>query len=341
MQNLENRTYNSDLINLKYANCNREFNNENDEINSKINVYRSQIMGMKSKFDAFIYNNIDNSIENNINNNTDNPHISYKEVFDPKNEFHTLQQLESDRKVLVMRNIELEKEINKLKKLADKSISKSNDDTNNNSSILKANSSYMLKKNRTNNKTKLIKNTKIKLPNKRSTSVNKTRNANAHSRKSSINTSSIITNNSKVANTSNINSKSSVNYLRLDYRQRDKKIKYLKENIENLYKDLPLNIKDRIREIKCWRERCHEIAKEHYFLLNGLRDKLNEDKKFYKNILIKSKSNLQSRVKEIMEKYNKILSENEKKIDLLKRENERLLTKESKIKEVFMFNFNN
>ena len=121
----------------------------------------------------------------------------------------------------------------------------------------------------------------------------------------------------------------------------DKKINELKEKINmnyslnNLFK-----YQDKIKEVKIWRETFYEEFFKYKNLLKDLKNNLNKDKIIYNEVITKMKEKATDNINNIYENYKNQIIDNDKKLNFLKKENEKLISKENKVKEIYLYNFN-
>ena len=93
-------------------------------------------------------------------------------------------------------------------------------------------------------------------------------------------------------------------------------------------------------EIKLWKERTIELGENFKTTLSEIKKELNKDKMAFKLSIKKIQDKYNKDVKELYNFYSPQMIKNEKKLQLLIKENEDLHRKENKLKEVFMYNFN-
>lgn len=193
------------------------------------------------------------------------------------NQDNKLIQLERDREYLILKNIELENEINKLDDMLSNTFTKISNATD---------------------REKSKEQPKPKIDNKRVT---------------------IMEENQKLR----------------------KKVKDLEMIINNLMTLAENNkAKSDIRvEVKLWKERTRQLSDNYLKTLHDIHTELNKDKMALKLSIKKIQSKFIKDVKELENFYNPQMIKNEKKIQLLLKEQNDLRKKEEKLKEVFMYNF--
>lgn len=193
------------------------------------------------------------------------------------NSENKLTQLERDREYLILKNIELENEINKLDGMLTNTFTKLSNATD---------------------REKRKEQQKPKIDNKRVT---------------------IIEENQKLR----------------------KKVKDLEMIINNLLSRAENNkAKSDIRlEVKLWKERTRQLSENYLKTLHDIHTELNKDKMAFKLSIKKIQSKFVKDVKDLENFYNPQMIKNEKKIQLLLKEQNDLRKKEEKLKEVFMYNF--
>ena len=193
-----------------------------------------------------------------------------------------LSQLERDREYLILKNIELEKEINRLDKMFTK-IFQSNNNLHQNSSqpsIQTQKRISLLPKNES-SLTLSEKNTKLR-----------------------------------------------------------RKIREMENTINTIKANNNFNSKSTIRkEIKLWKERANELCDNFVQTLNDLKCELKKDKIAFKVAIRKIQNKFDRDVNDVMNSYQMVIQKNEKRIQLLMKENSELRKKEEKVKEVFLYNF--
>ena len=269
---------NSDNLNLfeKYEfqnieSIDNDLNTKEKEIIKKNDDYTNQINEIISKNFKQGLNMSENFYFNNNNNNSKNKYL----------------ELDKERKLLLLKNIELEKEINNLNNFVDIG-------------------------------SKFCQNKIIK---KNIESYNNKKN--------------------NIKENKNKNCKKEINEAQNTIKILDKKINELKEKINmnyslnNLFK-----YQDKIKEVKIWRETFYEEFFKYKNLLKDLKNNLNKDKIIYNEVITKMKEKATDNINNIYENYKNQIIDNDKKLNFLKKENEKLISKENKVKEIYLYNFN-
>ena len=283
-----------------------------DQDMTKINnEYTRQINEIISK-------NFKNGLDISENIYTNNNNSSYLNFNSNNNNY---LELERERKLLLLKNIELEKEIKNLNTFVDIG-NKYNSNTRINSSLANK-TSY------SNSKSNLMNNSK-----------------------STNNTNYITSQNTKYKNKNSIyesKNKGKINNVKRNYKTEiieaqntiknlDGKINQLKQEINNNY-SVNNRCSDKIKEIKIWRETFYEEYDKYKNLLKDLKENLNNDKILYNNVICNMKQKASDNIKAIFENYKNQISENDKKLSFLRKENEKLMNKENKVKEIYLYNF--
>ena len=265
-------------------NINDNTNKDNEDIEQEMirknNNYTSQINEIISKNfkkELDINPNIDYNL--NLNHNSSNKYNKYLE-------------LDRERKLLLLKNIELEKEINNLNNFVD------------------IESKFNQNK---------VKNNKLKK-----------RNIESYNNKININKSNKIEDKIYIKEI-----KEAQNMIKL----LDKRINKLKEDINMNYSLNNNKNQEKIKEVKIWRETFYEEFYKYKNLLKDLKDNLNKDKIIYYDVISKMREKATDNVKNIFENYKNQIIDNEKKLNFLKMENEKLVNKENKVKEIYLYNF--
>lgn len=269
---------NSDNLNLfekyKFQNIesiDNDINTKEKEIIKKNDDYTNQINEIISKNFKQGLNMSENFYFNNNINNSKNKYL----------------ELDKERKLLLLKNIELEKEINNLNNFVDIG-------------------------------SKFCQNKIIK---KNIESYNNKKN--------------------NIKENKNKNCKKEINEAQNTIKILDKKINELKEKINmnyslnNLFK-----YQDKIKEVKIWRETFYEEFFKYKNLLKDLKNNLNKDKIIYNEVITKMKEKATDNINNIYENYKNKIIDNDKKLNFLKKENEKLISKENKVKEIYLYNFN-
>ena len=280
LQNAEGSS--NDIKENKNVISDKTFNNKNEDIEQEMirknNDYTKQIneiINKNFKKGLDISQNIDYNL--NLNNNS-------------KNKYNKYLELDRERKLLLLKNIELEKEINNLNNFVD------------------IESKFNQNKIRNNR----AKKTKIDSYN------NKTQNKNTK-----------------------MEDKISIK----DIKEAQRTIKLLDKRINKLKQDINMNYinnnkhQEKIKEVKIWRETFYEEFFKYKNLLNDLKENLNKDKIIYYDVISKMREKATDNVKNIFENYKNQIIDNEKKLNFLKMENEKLVNKENKVKEIYLYNF--
>ena len=280
LQNAEGSS--NDIKENKNVISDKTFNNKNEDIEQEMirknNDYTKQIneiINKNFKKGLDISQNIDYNL--NLNNNS-------------KNKYNKYLKLDRERKLLLLKNIELEKEINNLNNFVD------------------IESKFNQNKIRNNR----AKKTKIDSYN------NKTQNKNTK-----------------------MEDKISIK----DIKEAQRTIKLLDKRINKLKQDINMNYinnnkhQEKIKEVKIWRETFYEEFFKYKNLLKDLKENLNKDKIIYYDVISKMREKATDNVKNIFENYKNQIIDNEKKLNFLKMENEKLVNKENKVKEIYLYNF--
>ena len=199
-------------------------------------------------------------------------------------------ELDRERKLLLLKNIELEKEINNLNNFVD---------------IESKYNQNKVKKNRIKKNNIESYNYKIKKNNKKE----------------------------------EINYKKEINEAQNMIKILDKRINKLKENININYSMSNNKCQEKIKEVKIWRETFYEEYYKYKNLLKDLKENLNKDRKIYIDVISKMKEKANENIKTIFDNYKSQIIENDKKLNFLKKENEKLINKENKVKEIYLYNF--
>ena len=289
---------------------------ENDDISHKNN---SEILSIFDKYKLQNAEGSSNDIkENNINiNNNKNEDIekemirknnTYTEQINEiisknfkqglnisQNKYNKYLELDRERKLLLLKNIELEKEINNLNNFVDI-------------------------------ETKFNQN-KIK-----------------HNKQ---NKKSIENINNKIKYNNTINNKSEDKIYIKEIKSAQNMIKILDKRINKLKQDINMNYnitknkhQEKIKEVKIWRETFYEEFIKYKNLLKDLKQNLSKDKIIYNNVISNMKQKASENINNIFENYKSQIIDNEKRLNFLKIENEKLTNKENKVKEVYLYNFN-
>ena len=253
-------------LNVEEEQLEQEFIRKNNDYTNQIN----EIINKNFKKEINSSQNIYNL---NLNNNSNNKYL----------------ELDRERKLLLLKNIELEKEINNLNNFVD------------------IESKY--------NQNKVTKN-RIKKNNIESYNYKIKRN-----------------------NKKEINYKKEINEAQNMIKILDKRINKLKENININYSMNNNKCQEKIKEVKIWRETFYEEYYKYKNLLKDLKENLNKDRKIYIDVISKMKEKANENIKTIFDNYKSQIIENDKKLNFLKKENEKLINKENKVKEIYLYNF--
>ena len=212
-----------------------------------------------------------------------------------QNKYNKYLELDRERKLLLLKNIELEKEINNLNNFVDI-------------------------------ETKFNQN-KIK-----------------HNKQ---NKKSIENINNKIKYNNTINNKSEDKIYIKEIKSAQNMIKILDKRINKLKQDINMNYnitknkhQEKIKEVKIWRETFYEEFIKYKNLLKDLKQNLSKDKIIYNNVISNMKQKASENINNIFENYKSQIIDNEKRLNFLKIENEKLTNKENKVKEVYLYNFN-
>ena len=212
-----------------------------------------------------------------------------------QNKYNKYLELDRERKLLLLKNIELEKEINNLNNFVDI-------------------------------ETKFNQN-KIKYNKK--------------------NKKSIENINNKIKYNNTINNKSEDKIYIKEIKSAQNMIKILDKRINKLKQDINMNYnitknkhQEKIKEVKIWRETFYEEFIKYKNLLKDLKQNLSKDKIIYNNVISNMKQKASENINNIFENYKSQIIDNEKRLNFLKIENEKLTNKENKVKEVYLYNFN-
>ena len=278
IENLNNEIKDNNDINIKYKTENNNDILMEQEMIKKNNNYTKQINEIISK-----------NFKNGINISQNYYFNSYLKNNDHNNKY---LELDRERKLLLLKNIELEKEINNLNNYVD------------------IGSKF--------NKSKVKNFNKLKKNN-------------------------IESYNNKNLNNKNIkeerNYKKEINEAKNMIKLLDKRINKLKEEINMNYSMNNNKYKEKIKEVKIWRETFYEEFYKYKTLLIDFRNNLNKDKIIYNDVLSKMKQKAIDNINIIYDNYKTQITENEKKLNYLRTENEKLINKENKVKEIFLYNF--
>ena len=291
-----------------------------DNVKNIFENYKNQIIDNEKKLNFLKMENeklVNKENNMNINNNNKNEDIekemirknnTYTEQINEiisknfkqglnisQNKYNKYLELDRERKLLLLKNIELEKEINNLNNFVDIE-SKFNQ-----------------------NKIKYNKQNKKSIEN--------------------------INNKIKYNNT--INNKSEDKIYIKEIKSAQNMIKILDKRINKLKQDINMNYnitknkhQEKIKEVKIWRETFYEEFIKYKNLLKDLKQNLSKDKIIYNNVISNMKQKASENINNIFENYKSQIIDNEKRLNFLKIENEKLTNKENKVKEVYLYNFN-
>ena len=288
LQNAEGS--NNDIKENKNANVENNMNNNNknedieQEMIRKNNNYTEQINEIISK--NFKKVDLSQNIDYNLNLNKNLSNDKYDKYL----------ELDRERKLLLLKNIELEKEINNLNNFVDI-------------------------------ETKFNQN-KIK-----------------HNKHNKQNKKNIESYNNKIKYNKTNNKLEDKKYIK-DIKQAKNMIKILDKRINKLKQDINMNYnitnnkhQEKIKEVKIWRETFYEEFFKYKNLLNDLKQNLTKDKVIYNNVISNMKQKASENINNIFENYKSQIIDNEKRLNFLKIENEKLTSKENKVKEIYLYNF--
>lgn len=293
-KNEKNSEYMSIFDKYKFQNVESSNNDikENNDISIKNKIDNEQLEQELIKKNNNYTNQINEIISKNFKQGLGISQNLYDNTYLNNRSKNKYLELDRERKLLLLKNIELEKEINNLNNFVDigskfnqKKVSKYNH----------------LKKNNIenyNNKLKKDNNMKEGLDYKKEI-------------------------------------KEAQNMIKL----LDKRINKLKEEINMNYSMNNNKYSEKIKEVKIWRETFYEEFYKYKNLLKDLKDNLNKDKIIYNDVISKMKQKSAENINTIYDNYKTQIIENEKKLNFLRSENDKLTKKESKVKEIFLYNF--
>ena len=273
---------------------NNETKEDNDiKIKNKINNNNE----ISLEKDMIIKNNnytneINEIISKNFKNGLDMSQNIYFNSYLNNKQNNKYLELDRERKLLLLKNIELEKEINNLNNFVEIG------------SKLDQN--------------KILNNNRIK--------------------KNNIESYNSKNKNKKVIK-EDINYKKEIKQAQNMIKLLDKRINKLKEEINMNYVMNNNKNKKKIKEVKIWRETFYEEFFKYKNLLKDLRDNLNKDKIIYNDVITKMKQKSTDNINNIYKNYKNQIVENNKKLNFLRNENEKLTKKENKVKEIYLYNF--
>ena len=305
MENFKKNIYNKeDYINTGNNKSNNNFLKEK-ELTELNNDYTKQINDIISK-------NFKNGLDSNQN-------IYINSYLGNNQNNNNYLELERERKLLLLKNIELEKEINNLNNYVD--INNKLVNNNKNSSLI----------------TNITKNSNNINKNPNSISINSLYSKNKNKKKDNYTFPNKINKNNK--NNIKIDYNKEINETLITIKNLDNRINELKQEINNNYTSNNNKWKDKIKEIKIWRETFYEEYEKYRNLLKDLKENLNNDKILYNDVIWKMKQKASDNINIIYENYKNQIIENDKKLDFLKKENQKLVNKENKVKEIYLYNF--
>ena len=300
----KNSQANSEYISLfdKYKSQNEEVNINTNSLTQKDNE-NENIDDIKKDKDMIQINNnftkqineiISKNFKNEIVNMNQNIYMNPYPYLNSNNNNNTYNnkyiELDRERKLLLLKNIELEKEINNLNNFVD--------------------IGTKFNQNKINNKPK----------------------------KSAIE-SYIKTKNKKINKKEEINYKKEITESQNIIKILDKRINELKKEINMNYSINGNKCKEKIKEVKIWRETFYEEFYKCKNLLKDFKDNLNKDKNIYYDVISKMKQKSNDNINTIYENYKGQIIDNDKKLNFLKKENDKLINKENKVKEIYLYNF--
>ena len=271
---------------------------EDNDIKIKDKISRCKVnsleQDLKIKNDNYT-NQINEIISKNFKNGLDSSQNIYFNTYLNNEKKNKYLELDRERKLLLLKNIELEKEINNLNNFVDI-------------------------------ETKFNQN-KIK-----------------HNKQ---NKKSIENINNKIKYNNTINNKSEDKIYIKEIKSAQNMIKILDKRINKLKQDINMNYnitknkhQEKIKEVKIWRETFYEEFIKYKNLLKDLKQNLSKDKIIYNNVISNMKQKASENINNIFENYKSQIIDNEKRLNFLKIENEKLTNKENKVKEVYLYNFN-
>ena len=273
---------------------NNETKEDNDiKIKNKINNNNE----ISLEKDMIIKNNnytneINEIISKNFKNGLDMSQNIYFNSYLNNKQNNKYLELDRERKLLLLKNIELEKEINNL------------------NNFVEIGSQF--------DQNKILNNNR-----------NKKNNIESYNSK----------NKNKKVIKEDINYKKEIKQAQNMIKLLDKRINKLKEEINMNYVMNNNKYNEKIKEVKIWRETFYEEFFKYKNLLKDLRDNLNKDKIIYNDVITKMKQKSTDNINNIYKNYKNQIVENNKKLNFLRNENEKLTKKENKVKEIFLYNF--
>ena len=316
---------------------NKNITNDNDMDNENVNInIRDKIIN-KSQNNVLtdqemtkLNNNYTKQINEIISKNFKNGLDMSQNVYNNNSYLYSNQnnsnylELDRERKLLLLKNIELEKEINNLNNFVDLGNKYTNNinRSTNISNINKSNKNVSY-----NNITK----TENSVHKRNLSSKN---NINKYKRNSSFSHKNI----NKSKRNVNRDYKAEIIEAQNTIQDLDGRISQLKQEINNNY-SMNNRCSDKIKEIKIWRETFYEEYDKYKNLLKDLKENLNNDKILYNDVIWKMKQKAADNINTIYENYKSQIAENDQKLAFLRKENEKLVSKENKVKEIYLYNF--
>ena len=284
-KNEKNSEYMSIFDKYKFQNVESSNNdiNENNDISIKNKIDNEQLEQELIKKNNNYTNQINEIISKNFKQGLGISQNFYDNTYLNNRSKNKYLELDRERKLLLLKNIELEKEINNLNNFVDIG-SKFNQKKVSHYNHLKKNNIENY-----NNKLKKDNNMKEGFDYKKEI-------------------------------------KEAQNMIKL----LDKRINKLKEEINMNYSMNNNKYSEKIKEVKIWRETFYE---------EFLKYKKNKDKIIYNDVISKMKQKSSENINTIYDNYKTQIIENEKKLNFLRNENDKLTKKENKVKEIFLYNF--
>ena len=293
-KNEKNSEYMSIFDKYKFQNVESSNNDikENNDISIKNKIDNEQLEQELIKKNNNYTNQINEIISKNFKQGLGISQNLYDNTYLNNRSKNKYLELDRERKLLLLKNIELEKEINNLNNFVDigskfnqKKVSKYN---------------HLKKNNIENNNNKLKKDNNMK---------------------------------------EGLDYKKEIKEAQNMIKLLDKRINKLKEEINMNYSMNNNKYSEKIKEVKIWRETFYEEFYKYKNLLKDLKDNLNKDKIIYNDVISKMKQKSAENINTIYDNYKTQIIENEKKLNFLRSENDKLTKKESKVKEIFLYNF--
>ena len=316
---------------------NKNITNDNDMDNENVNInIRDKIIN-KSQNNVLtdqemtkLNNNYTKQINEIISKNFKNGLDMSQNVYNNNSYLYSNQnnsnylELDRERKLLLLKNIELEKEINNLNNFVDLG-NKYTNNINRSTNISNINKSN---KNVSNNNITKTENSVHKR------NLSSKNNINKYKRNSSFSHKNI----NKSKRNVNRDYKAEIIEAQNTIQDLDGRISQLKQEINNNY-SMNNRCSDKIKEIKIWRETFYEEYDKYKNLLKDLKENLNNDKILYNDVIWKMKQKAADNINTIYENYKSQIAENDQKLAFLRKENEKLVSKENKVKEIYLYNF--